>query len=163
MLLDLVVAVRGEMVVGTPSRDASAISTSSRAFTWDEVSTGLGSSFSLWGGGVSMTTGFGLFGVKFPDPWPDVSNITRDRRLLTSMVMLTSPSDFGGVVLWGQAIMMVEHLPMGDAFQSSSSAMDCGMSFSRYTDSPPVRLLPLARDSGREVMMGSLCPLNPTR
>ena len=68
MLLDLVVMAMGEMVVGTPSRDASAISTSSRALTWDEVSTGLGSSFSLWGGGVSMTTGFGLLGVKFPDP-----------------------------------------------------------------------------------------------
>ena len=37
MLLDLVVVAMGEMVVGTPSRDASAISTSSRALTWDEV------------------------------------------------------------------------------------------------------------------------------
>ena len=46
-LLDLVVATMGEMVVGTPSRDASAISTSSRVLTWDEVSTSLGSSFSL--------------------------------------------------------------------------------------------------------------------
>ena len=58
----------GEMVVGTSPREASAISTSSRALTWDEVSTGLGRSLSLWGGGVSMTTGFGLFEVEFPDP-----------------------------------------------------------------------------------------------
>ena len=101
MLLDLVVTAMGEMVAGTPSRDASTISRSSRACTWDEVSTGLGSSFSLWGGGVSMTTGFGLFGVEFPDPWPDMSNITWDRRLLTSIVMLTSPSNFGGGGLMG--------------------------------------------------------------
>ena len=46
-LLDLGVAAMGEMVVGTPSRDAAAISASSRVFSWDEVSTGLGSSFHL--------------------------------------------------------------------------------------------------------------------
>ena len=68
MLLDLVVMAMGEMVVGTSSRDASAISTSSRVLTWDEVSASLGSSFGLWGGGVSMTTGFSLLGVEFPDP-----------------------------------------------------------------------------------------------
>ena len=67
MLLDLVVMAIGEMVVGTPSRDASTISTSSRVLTWDEVSTSLGSSFGLWGGGVSTTTRFGLLGVEFPD------------------------------------------------------------------------------------------------
>ena len=43
-----------------------------------------------------MTTGFGLLGVKFLDPWPDVSSITQDRRFLTSMVMLPSPSNFVG-------------------------------------------------------------------
>ena len=68
MLLDLVVVAMGEMVVGTPSRDTSTILKSSRALTWDEVSTGLGSSFGLWGGGASMTAGFGLLGVKFPKP-----------------------------------------------------------------------------------------------
>ena len=40
MLLDLVITAMGEMVVGTPSRDASAISASSEVLTWDEVSTG---------------------------------------------------------------------------------------------------------------------------
>ena len=40
MLPDLVVAAMGEMVVGTPSRDASAISASSWALAWDEVSIG---------------------------------------------------------------------------------------------------------------------------
>ena len=67
MLLDLVVIAMGEMVVGTPSRDASAISISSKVLTWDEVSTGLRSSFGLWGRGVSTTTGFSLLRVKFPD------------------------------------------------------------------------------------------------
>ena len=76
------------------------------------------------------------------------------------MVMLTSPSDFGGVVLWQLAIMMVEHSLIGSAFWSGSSARDCPMSISRWTDSPPVRLTPLARDSDREVMMCSSCPFN---
>ena len=67
MLLDPVVTAMGEMVVGIPSRDASTISTSSRVLTWDKVSTSLMSSFGSWGGGVSMTTGFGLLRVKFPD------------------------------------------------------------------------------------------------
>ena len=47
MLLDLGVTAKGEMVVGTPPNEASAILTSSGVFTWDEVSTGLGRSFSL--------------------------------------------------------------------------------------------------------------------
>ena len=68
MLLDLVVTPMGEIVVGTPSRDASAISTSSKALTLDEVSTSLGSSFSLWGGGVSTSTRFSLLEVEFTDP-----------------------------------------------------------------------------------------------
>ena len=67
-LLDLGVMAMGVMLVGTSSREASAISTSSRMLTWDEVSTGLERSLSIWVGGVSMTTGFGLFGVEFPDP-----------------------------------------------------------------------------------------------
>ena len=62
MLLDLVVMAMGEVVVGT------TISMSSRVLTWDEMSTSLGSSFGLWGGGVSTTTGFSLLGVEFPDP-----------------------------------------------------------------------------------------------
>ena len=140
-LLDLRATAVGEMVVGTSPNEASAISTSSWVLTWDEVSTGLGRSFCLWGGGVSMTTGFGLFGVESPDPWPDMSNIIQDRRLLTSMVILTSLSGFGGM-----DTMIVEHLPRGNAFQSGSFTMGCGMLISRYTGSPPVRLITLARD-----------------
>ena len=162
MLLDLGVTAMGEMVVGISPNEASAILTSSVVFTWDEVSNGFGRSFSLWGGGLSMTTGFGLFGVEFPDPWPDLSNIAWGRRLLTSMVMLTSLSSFGGVVLRGLDIMIAECLPRGNAFQSGSFAMGCGMLISRYMDPPPVKLLLLARDSGREVLMGSSCPFNPT-
>ena len=131
LLLDPGVSAMGDMVVGTSSREASAISMSSGALTWDEVSTSLEGSLSLWGGGVSMTTGFGLFGVKFPDTWPDVSNIALDRRLLASMVMLTPLSGFRGVVLEGLAIRIEEHPPRGDAFWSCSSAMGCGMLTSR--------------------------------
>ena len=40
MLLDVVVMAMGEVVVGTHSRDASAILASSKVLTWDEVSTG---------------------------------------------------------------------------------------------------------------------------
>ena len=47
------------------------------------------------------------------------------------MVMLTSLSGFGGVVLSGLAITIEEHLPRGNAFWSDSSAMGCGMSTSR--------------------------------
>ena len=47
MLLNLKATVIGEMVVGTFPNEASAISTSSWVLTYDEVSTGLGRSFSL--------------------------------------------------------------------------------------------------------------------
>ena len=60
-------------------------------------------------------------------------------------------------------MMIVEHLPMGDAFWSGSFAMGCGMLISRYMDLPLIRLMPLARDSGRKIMMGSLHPFNLTR
>ena len=78
-----------------------------------------------------MTTGVGLLGVKFSDPQPDILSNTQDRRLLTSMVMLPSPSNFGGVDLSGLAITMVETLPRDGTFQSSSSAGDAGISISR--------------------------------
>ena len=47
MLLDLGATAMGEMVVGTSPNEASVISMSSWVLTWDEVSTGLGRSFSL--------------------------------------------------------------------------------------------------------------------
>ena len=126
-LLDSGVLAMGEMVVEISSTEASVISTSSWVLTWDEVFTGPQRSLSLCGGGVSTTTGFGLFGVEFPNMWPDVSNITLDRRPLTSMVMLTSLSSFGGVVLGGLAIRMEEHPPRGDAFWFGSFTMGCRM------------------------------------
>ena len=49
----------------------------------------------------------------------------------TSMVMLTSLSSFGGVVLRGLAIRIEEHLPRGNAFWSGASARGCRMSTSR--------------------------------
>ena len=67
LLLGPGVLAMGEMVVGISSREASAISVSSGALTWDDVSTGPERDLSLWGGGVSTTTGFDLLGVKFPD------------------------------------------------------------------------------------------------
>ena len=92
-----------------------------------------------------------------------MSNIAHDRRLLTSMVMLNSLSSFGGVLLRGLDIMIAKGLARGNVFWSGSLAMGCRMSNSRYTDSPPVRLMLLGRDLGREVMTGSSCPFNPTR
>ena len=50
LLLNLGVTAMGEMVVGTSSREAPALSMSSGALTWDDVSTGLDRSLSLWGG-----------------------------------------------------------------------------------------------------------------
>ena len=47
MLLDLGATAVGEMVVGTSPNEASAISMSSWALTWDKVSTSLGRSFYL--------------------------------------------------------------------------------------------------------------------
>ena len=92
MVSGLEAMAMGEMLVGIPSRDASAIS----ALTWDDVSTGWSSSFDFWGRGIGMTIGLGLPRVEFSDPQPDVSSITWDRRSLTSLVMLPSPSNLGG-------------------------------------------------------------------
>ena len=66
----------GEVAVGISSREASAISVPPGVLTWDYVSTDPERSLSLWDGGVSMTMGFDLFGVEFPDTSPDMSNIT---------------------------------------------------------------------------------------
>ena len=55
MLPELEATVMGEMLVGIPSRDPSAIS----ALAWDDVSTGWSNSFDFWGGGIGMTTGVG--------------------------------------------------------------------------------------------------------
>ena len=74
-----------------------------------------------------MTTGFSLFGVEFPDTCPDVSNTTRDRSSLTSMVMLTSLSAFGRVALMGLTVRVEGQMPEGGAFSSDSPTMDCGM------------------------------------
>ena len=98
----------GELAVGVSSREASPISASSRALTWDDVSTGLGKSPSLVGGCVSTTMGFSLFWVEFPDACPDMSNTAWDRSSLTSMVMMTSLSAFGRGALTGLGTWMGE-------------------------------------------------------
>ena len=49
---------------------------------------------------MRMTTGLGLLGVEFLDLQPDVSSTAWDRRFLTSMVMLPSPSNLGGGLMW---------------------------------------------------------------
>ena len=98
----------GEIAVGFSSREVSPISPSSRALTWDDVSTGLGKPPSLGGGGVSTTMGFSPFWVEFPDTCPDMSNTTQDRSSLTSMVMLNSLSAFGGGALMGLGTWMGE-------------------------------------------------------
>ena len=55
----------------------------------------------------------------------------------------------------GRAFTNRQHLPVWLLCQGI-----VGCQFSRKTDSPLVRFMPLARDSGREVMMGSSCPFN---
>ena len=126
-LSDLEVAAMGEMLVGIPSRNASAIS----ALNWDEVSTSWSSSFGWWEGGIRTTTWCGLLRVELLDPWPDISSITWVKRSLTSLVMLPSPSDFGWGGLMGLAIRMVETSPRGSTFWSGSSTVGGGMSISR--------------------------------
>ena len=84
-----------------------------------------------------MTTRVGLLGVKFSDPQPDISRTTQDRRFLTSMVMLPSPSDLRSGHM-GLAIMMVETLPRGGTFWSGSSTGDGRISISTYTGLPAV-------------------------
>ena len=151
--LNLGAAAMGDMVVGTSPNEASAISTSSWALTWDEVSTALGSSFSLWGGGVSTTTGFGLFGVEFPDPWPDVSILPE---IEDSLPLWTCWPLFP---VWGSGL---EGPGYDDSRVSTKGQCllvwlfhhSCGMSISRYMDLPPVRLMPLARDSAGRLWQG---------
>ena len=118
----------GEGAAGISSREASPISASSGALTWDDVSTGPGKFPSLVGGGARRTMGFSLFGVEFSDMCPDMSNLTWDRSSLISMVMLTSLSTFGRVALMGLAIRMEEQSPEGGTFSCDPSSVDCGMS-----------------------------------
>ena len=96
----------GEEAVGISSREVSSISASSGVLTWEDVPTGWGKSSGLVGRGVTRMIGSSLFGVEFPDTCPDLSNPTQDRSSFTSMVMLASPSTFGGGALMGLAIRM---------------------------------------------------------
>ena len=77
-------------------------------------------------GGIRMAIGCSLLRVELSDPWPEVCSIAWDKRSLTSLVMLPSPSNFGGVDLWGLAIMMVETLPRDGTFWSGSSTVGGG-------------------------------------
>ena len=75
LLLGSGVLAMREMVLEISSREVSAISASSGVLTWDDVSTSLEGSLSLWGGCVSTTMGFGLLGL---------SSLTHDQTCLTS-------------------------------------------------------------------------------
>ena len=125
--LDPGVSAVGKGAVGMSPREASPISASSRALTWDDVSTGAERSPYLWGRGMSMTMGFSLSGIEFPDVCPDVSNTAWDRSYLTSMVMLTSLSAFGRVALTGLTIRMEGQIPENGTFSSDSPSVDCRM------------------------------------
>ena len=118
------VSAVGEEAAGISSREVSSITASSRALTWDDVSTGQGKSSTLVDEGGTRTTGSSLFGVEFPDACPDMSNPTWDRSSLTSMVMLTSLSTFGRGALTGLAIGMEEECTLS----VGPSTLDCGMS-----------------------------------
>ena len=74
---------------------------------------------------MGTTTGVGLLGDECLDPQLDISSIAWDRRLLTSVVILTS--DFGGD-LWGLATRIVETLPRGSIFWSGFSTGGEGIS-----------------------------------
>ena len=79
--------------------------------------------------GVTRTFGFHLLGVELPDVCSDVSKTAWDRRSLTSVVMLTSPSTYGRGGWMGLAIKLEgEWLLRGWALSSGPSTMDCGMS-----------------------------------
>ena len=91
-----------------------------------------------WFGRCSRTMGSSLLGVEFSGASLDMYNTTQDRSSLTSMVMLTSLSAFGGEALMGLGIKMgKEWLPRGGALSSGPSVMGCGMSTFRYMGLPP--------------------------
>ena len=126
MLLDLEVVAMGEMLLGIPSKDASAIS----ALTWDEVSTDWCSSFGLWGGGVRTTIGFASSESRF---WTHGQKCSASLKIGDSLPPRSCCPllPILGVDLWGLAIMVVETSPIGSTFQSSSSAGDGRMSISK--------------------------------
>ena len=95
------VLAMGKGAAGISSREATPMSASSRALTWEDVSTGPERSPNLGGRGVSMTMGFSLFGVESPDACPDMSNTACDRSSLTSIVILTCLSAFCRGALMG--------------------------------------------------------------
>ena len=97
MLLVLETAAIGD-AGGMSSREASAAS----VLTWDEVSTGWDGPSGFRGGVMATATGVGLLGDECLDLQLDVSSTARDRRFLTSIVMLLS--NLGGIygdwLLW---------------------------------------------------------------
>ena len=105
-LLDPGVLAMGEGAVGISSREASPSQhclgcSSGRMCSLDQKD------LQIWGGrGMSMTMEFSPFWVDFPDTCPDMSNTAHDRSSLTSIVMLTSLSTFGGGVLTGLGTWM---------------------------------------------------------
>ena len=144
--------------VGISSREASSISASSGVLTWDDVSTGWEKSSSLVGRGVTRTMSSCLFGVELPDTSSDVSKATHDRCSLTSMVMLTSPSTFGGGGLTGLVIKIEESEGVELwVWPPLQWIVGCPLGL------PLSRLMPLASDSGGEALTGTSHPLSPTR
>ena len=105
-------------------KGAAGISASSGVLTWEDVSTGQERSPNLGDRGVSMTMGFSLFGVEFPDACSDMSNTVCDRSSLSSIVMLTSLSAFGRGALMGLGTQIGEEwLPWGSPLGSCPSGM----------------------------------------
>ena len=153
--LDPGVLAVGEETAGISSREASSISVSSGALTWDDVSTSLVRSSHLGGRGWTRTMDSNLFGVELPDTCPHVSSAAQDRSSITLMVMLTCPSALGRGALMGLVVRMgVEWLPRGTALGSCPFAVDCRISTGRQMGSPPSMVVLLASNSGRMLLWG---------
>ena len=107
--------------------------------------------------------GSSFLGVEPPNTCPEVSNTAQDRSYLTSVIMLTHPSALGGEDLIGLAVRMgIEWLPGDGALGSCPFALDCRMSADRSVGSPLSIVMPLANDSGGDIITGISHLLNPT-
>ena len=100
----------------------------------------------------------GPLGDECLDSQLDTSSTAWDRRLLTSVVRLTS--NFGGD-LHGLVIRMVETSLRGSIFWSGSSMGGEGISIPKYICLLMIRLILLFSGSGRVDIMGSSCPFKP--
>ena len=105
---------------------------------------------------MTRTTGSRCSGVELTEACPKVSSAAQDKSSLTSMVMLTCPSALRGQALMGPVVRMGDQWPpKGGTLGSWPFPVDCKMSTSRGVGLPPSRVVPLASDSGKDVITGT--------